>query len=93
MNTVVYSWIFPFGLHAGANVLTAVIIHYTPGYENVKVQNAMMMYFVRPRISVVVLATMTAFFPTHDDYPWMYALLSNTIAELFLQIIAGKKSF
>jgi hypothetical protein len=90
-NTILYNWILPFGLHVSANALVAGIIHNTPGYGNVKVVDAMMIYFVRPRISVLILATFAAFFPTRDDYPWMYALLANTISELFLQAIAGKK--
>ena len=90
-NTIIYNWMLPLALHASANALVGVIIHNTPGYENVKVQDAMMIYFVRPRISVLILATTTAFFMFHDDYPWMYAMLANTIAELILQVIAGKE--
>lgn len=89
-NTIRYNWIPPLALHASANALNAAIIHGTPGYENVRVQDAMMIYFVRPRISVLVLATMTAFFVTRNDYPWMHALIGNTVAELILQVIAGK---
>ncbi|KAF2474898.1 uncharacterized protein BDR25DRAFT_340573 [Lindgomyces ingoldianus] len=87
-NTILYNWIFPLALHVGANALVGVVIHNTPGYENVKVQDAMMIYFVRPRISVLALATMSCFFMSREDYPWMYALLANTIAEFILQVIA-----
>jgi len=90
-NTIVYSWLFPLALHISANALVAVIIHNTPGYGHVKVHNAMMVYFVRPRISPLILVTATCFFKPHEEYPWMYALISNTIAELLLQIIAGEQ--
>jgi hypothetical protein len=92
-NTSLYNWIPPLLLHISTNAFTGIMIYNTPGYGNVKIINAMMIYFVRPRISVIALATMAAFFKTHNDYPWMYALLANTVAEFMLQVIAGTQSF
>jgi hypothetical protein len=87
-NTIRYNWIPTVVLQILANVVCGAIIHYTPGYEHVRVEDVMMLYLIRPRIALIATSTAAAFLILKDEYPWMYSLLANGITELILQIMA-----
>ncbi|RYO99921.1 hypothetical protein DL764_006662 [Monosporascus ibericus] len=87
-NTILYNWIPAVAFQILANVVCGVIIHNTPGYEHVKVEEVMMLYLIRPRISLIATSTAAAFVVLKDEYPWMYSMLANAITESILQVIA-----
>jgi len=49
----------------------------------------MIIYLLRPRISLILLLTLTAFFRVRGEYMWRSALIGNTMAEIILQFTAN----
>jgi len=47
-----------------------------------------MIYLIRPRISLILLWTLTAFIRVRSEYMWRSALIGNAIAEIILQVAA-----
>ena len=82
------AWILPFLFTLAANATLGAIIHNTPGYQNVEFYNVMLIYLVRPRISMMALLTLTYFWRIKGEYAWLAAFLGSSVAESFLQIIA-----
>lgn len=89
VDTIRYNWLPPLCLQILTNVVCGAIIHYTPGYAHVRVENVMMLYLIRPRISLIATTTAAAFIVLKDEYPWMYSMLATAVAELILQLMAG----
>jgi hypothetical protein len=87
-NTIRYAWIFPLCAQFLANAIIGAVIHNTPGYEHIKVGDVVMIYLVRPRISLIFLLTLCTFFIIREEYMWRSALIGNAIAEILLQISA-----
>jgi hypothetical protein len=87
-NTIKFSWIAPLVLHLFANLIIGAVIHTTPEYGQVRVIDVMMIYLVRPRISVIFLLFMTTFFRIKKEYRWLSALIGNSIAEFIIQCAA-----
>jgi hypothetical protein len=89
-NTIKFNWIIPLAMQILANVVSGAIVHNTPGWHHINTSDVMLLYLLRPRIMLIPLATVTAFIVFKDEYPWMYTLLANAIAESVLQLMAGK---
>ncbi|KAK4212613.1 hypothetical protein QBC37DRAFT_287682, partial [Rhypophila decipiens] len=88
-KTILYNWIPSIVMQILANVACGAVIHATPGYEHIRVEDVVMLYLIRPRISLIAMSTAAAFVVLKDEYPWMYSMLSSAVTEVVLQLMAA----
>ncbi|EGS18123.1 uncharacterized protein CTHT_0061380 [Thermochaetoides thermophila DSM 1495] len=88
-NVYWYNWLPTWGLTFVGNVLCAVLIMRTPGYEHIRVADVAMLYLQRPRITLLALTTVTYAIVWKGEMPWIRAWVATAGAELLLQIMAA----